>query len=62
MNAVVGGWANKELGNSFGTGKRVKKSYINNSSIVALRDGSLINIFEINLFVDDERVTESGKL
>ena len=49
MNAEFGGHAAREIGNTLGKGAWVKKSSDKISSTVALRDGSFINILEINL-------------
>jgi len=62
IKAVFGGWDNKEVGNIFGNELFVKKSSLRSSWIVALLEGSLINILEINCLISGERLMESGKL
>jgi hypothetical protein len=62
INAAFGGQATKDMGRALGKGIYVKKVSLSIYSIVALLEGSFINIFEINLLVVCESVIFSGKL
>jgi hypothetical protein len=60
--AELGGHATREMGSALGKMVLVKKSSVSISSMVALLDGSLINILEMNFLTNWERGIESGKL
>ena len=62
INAAFGGQATKDIGRALGKGIYVKKVSLSIYSMVALLEGSFINIFEINLLIVCESVIFSGKL
>ena len=62
MKLELGGQASNEIGSCFGKGAKVKKSSHKIYSMVALLDGSLMSILEINFLIVLERGIESGKL
>lgn len=62
MKAELGGQARSASGRVLGNGSELKKSSPRTSSIVALLEGSLISILEINFRTVLDSCTESGKL
>lgn len=62
MKAELGGQATSDRGKDRGKDCSVKKLSFKISSMVALREGSFMSIFEMNRRVVSEREMESGKL